>query len=93
MTELIQLLQTTPGLQVTNSGGEPQITIRGARSLQGENRPLFVLDDVPIGRSYDGANAAIDLPRVESVKVLSPANATRYGVRGQSGVIEIKTKD
>ncbi len=92
MTELIQLLQTTPGLQVTNVGGEPQILIRGSRTLQGDNRPLYVLDGVPIGRSYDEANAAIDLPRVQSVRVISPANATRYGVRGQNGVIEINTK-
>lgn len=43
------------GVQVTSSGGSPgaaaQIRIRGNKSVQGSNGPLFVIDGVPIDNS------------------------------------------
>lgn len=43
------------GVQVTSSGGAPgsaaQIRIRGNKSVQGSNSPLFVIDGVPIDNS------------------------------------------
>lgn len=43
------------GVQVTSSGGSPgaaaQIRIRGNKSVQGSNGPLFVVDGVPIDNS------------------------------------------
>ncbi|MGI9542719.1 MAG: SusC/RagA family TonB-linked outer membrane protein, partial [Cyclobacteriaceae bacterium] len=43
------------GVQVTSSGGSPgaaaQIRIRGNKSFQGSNSPLFVVDGVPIDNS------------------------------------------
>ncbi len=91
-TELIHLLRNKPGLQITNLGGTYEILIRGAKSISGPNAPLYVLDGVALGRSYDSANSAIDITQVASVRIITPSNAAIYGSRGQNGIIEIKTK-
>ncbi|MGB3589037.1 MAG: SusC/RagA family TonB-linked outer membrane protein, partial [Tunicatimonas sp.] len=53
------------GVQVTSSGGTPgaaaQIRIRGNKSVQGSNGPLFVIDGVPIDNStYNAADSPED---------------------------------
>lgn len=92
-SELIQILQTEPGLQITNQGGTYEIVVRGAKSIEGENRPLYVLDGVPLGRDYESVNSTINIADVSSVRVLSVSMSGRYGNRGQNGVIEIQTKN
>jgi TonB-linked SusC/RagA family outer membrane protein len=97
------------GVQVSNSTGAPgssaRIVIRGAKSISGNNQPLFVIDGQPIDNSsfsnsnssggVDYGNAASDInpDDVESMTVLKGANATAlYGTRGANGVIVITTK-
>jgi TonB-linked SusC/RagA family outer membrane protein len=99
------------GAQITSSsnlGGSSRIILRGARAIQGNNQPLFVVDGVPIDNSnfttadqargalgYDYGNAAQDINSddVESVSVLKGATAAAlYGSRAANGVIVITTK-
>lgn len=100
------------GLQVTSSGGAPgqaaRITIRGgAKSITGNNEPLFVIDGVPVSNANDGSGqytevqgvstpnriADINPDDIESISVLKGAAASvLYGNRGANGVILITTK-
>jgi TonB-linked SusC/RagA family outer membrane protein len=81
------------GLDVqTNSyrpGDNPEIRIRGVRSLEASNDPLIVVDGVAIA----GGLGDINPQTVASIEVLKDASATAiYGSRGANGVILITTK-
>ncbi|WP_042007672.1 SusC/RagA family TonB-linked outer membrane protein, partial [Capnocytophaga canis] len=95
------------GVQVTASssmGGSTRITIRGVGSVTGDNRPLIVVDGIPMnnsnynssslgGRDYGDASADINPDDIESVTVLKGGPATAlYGSRGGNGVIVYTTK-
>jgi TonB-linked SusC/RagA family outer membrane protein len=83
----------TAGLYVNQSGNKPHqgatIRIRGNRSIQASNDPLFVVDGIPISGGIGDIN-----PRdIESVEVLKDASATAiYGARGSNGVIIVTTR-
>ena len=98
------------GVSVRQSSGAPgasaQIVIRGARSFDGNNAPLYVVDGMPIastpdfgtGDSVTGAdftNRSIDInpDDIESINVLKgQAASALYGIRASNGVILITTK-
>lgn len=98
------------GVDIRQSSGAPgasaQITIRGARSFDGNNQPLYVIDGMPIntsadfdtGASVSGANYAdrsidINPEDIESINVLKgQAASALYGIRASNGVIVITTK-
>ncbi len=98
------------GVEVHASSGAPgasaQIVIRGARSFNGDNTPLYVVDGMPIvstsdnktGDSVTGADNAsrsidIDPDDIESINVLKgQAASALYGIRASNGVILITTK-
>ena len=97
------------GLNITSSSGMPgassHITIRGARSFDGDNTPLYVVDGMPVasgapstGNSVTGADYAsrsldIDPNDIESVNILKgQAASALYGMRASNGVIIITTK-
>ncbi|CAM1346418.1 SusC/RagA family TonB-linked outer membrane protein [Tenacibaculum crassostreae] len=90
-----QILQgQAPGLYVTAGSGQPgssaKVRIRGTRSINGGNSPLYVLDGVPI---TSGDFAALNANDFESVSVLKDAASVAiYGSRGASGVILITSK-
>ena len=82
-----------PGVDVTPQGGRPgaapSIRIRGRRSINASNDPLFVVDGIPLA---DGINS-INQNDIQSIEVLKDAAATAiYGSRGANGVILITTK-
>jgi TonB-linked SusC/RagA family outer membrane protein len=98
-----------PNVTVNTQGGDPgssaYILIRGAKSLQGTNQPLFVVDGTPIDNTTmstnggDGStvsqNRAADInPNdVESVQILKGSAAGAiYGARAANGVVLITTK-
>jgi len=107
-TSLDQALQgNAPGVSVTSSSGEPgggvMIRIRGNNSISGSNRPLFVVDGVPVAngtqsqRSFGGQNdnilASLNPQDIESYEVLKDAAAKAiYGSRASNGVVLITTK-
>lgn len=98
------------GVDIRPSSGAPgasnQIVIRGARSFDGNNQPLYVVDGMPIesqadfstGYSVTGANIAdrsidINPDDIESINVLKgQAASALYGIRASNGVIVITTK-
>ena len=89
------LAGTTPGVQITQSSGDPAggggntIRIRGIGSMSASNSPLIVVDGIP----YDGAISDINPQDVESMSVLKDAAASAiYGHRGANGVVIITTK-
>jgi TonB-linked SusC/RagA family outer membrane protein len=100
------------GVSISSTGGSPtssvSIVIRGIRSLNNDNQPLFVVDGVPVKNSMnnvgrnngndndvDYGNAISDLnPNdIESVSILKgPSAAALYGSRAGNGVVIITTK-
>jgi TonB-linked SusC/RagA family outer membrane protein len=95
------------GLQITESstgvGGSTRIILRGISSISGDNRPLFVIDGIPMlsghnasnNNAKDGGDALTDInpEDIESISVLKGAGAAAvYGSRAANGVILITTK-
>ncbi|MWB94430.1 SusC/RagA family TonB-linked outer membrane protein [Flavobacterium sp. GA093] len=99
------------GLQVTapsTMGGSTRIVMRGVGSVTGENRPLIVVDGIPLdngnynttatqrgagGRDYGDASADINPDDIESVTVLKGGPAAAlYGSRAGNGAILYTTK-
>jgi TonB-linked SusC/RagA family outer membrane protein len=96
------------GLQISKSStgvdGSTRVVLRGVSSLTGENRPLIVVDGIPVDASYGGGtrwggtdqgDALSDLnpADIESMSILKGAGAAAaYGSRGANGVILITTK-
>jgi len=99
------------GAQITapsSLGGSTRITLRGIGSITGENRPLIVIDGIPLsnnnvndsntqrgagGRDYGDGAFDINPDDVESINVLKGGPASAlYGSRANNGVIMIKTK-
>ena len=72
-------------------GAFPAIRVRGNRSLNATNNPLFVVDGIPLseGASINDFNPT----DIESIEVLKDASATAiYGAQGANGVILISMK-
>jgi TonB-linked SusC/RagA family outer membrane protein len=88
-----QILQgRAAGVNVTNASGAPggdvQIRIRGANSINGSNEPLYVIDGF-VGSNFRDINPS----DIESIQILKDASATAiYGSRGANGVVIITTK-
>lgn len=79
------LVSRVPGVRWAPGGG---IIIRGTRSIQGSNEPLYVVDGIP-----SSARPTLSLTDVEEVEVLKDAaTLSRYGSRGQNGAVLIRTK-
>lgn len=79
------------GLDITKSTGEAgagvNMTLRGNRSINGSNNPLFIIDGME--GSYDELNPN----DIASIEVLKDASSTAvYGAAGANGVIIITTK-
>jgi TonB-linked SusC/RagA family outer membrane protein len=87
-------------------GSSSRITLRGNRSLTGNNQPLYVIDGVPMDNNV-GSTASADIggittsdgisninpEDIESISVLKGASAAAlYGTRASNGVIVITTK-
>ncbi len=96
-----------PGVQVVQSSGTPgggiSVRIRGSTSISASNRPLFIVDGVPVetgtlslrdfGGQDDNALSLVNPNDIESIEVLKDASAKAlYGSRGANGVVLIRTK-
>ncbi|GAB3168047.1 SusC/RagA family TonB-linked outer membrane protein [Telluribacter humicola] len=108
VTGIDQALQgQAAGVQISQSSGTPgggiSVRIRGNTSISASNRPLFIVDGVPVydgaisGRDFGGQNdnalAAFNPNDIESIEVLKDASAKAiYGSRGANGVVIITTK-
>lgn len=81
------------GVDIVAAGRKPgdglRVRIRGERSLEASNDPLFVLDGIPIA----GGIGDLNPNDIESVEILRDASATAiYGSRGANGVVLITTR-
>ena len=108
LTGMDQALQgKAAGVQVTQSSGTPgggiTVRVRGSTSISASNRPLFIIDGVPVEtgalalRSFGGQNdnalATLNPNDIESFQVLKDASAKAiYGSRAANGVVLITTK-
>jgi TonB-linked SusC/RagA family outer membrane protein len=110
ITNLGQAIQgRIAGVDVAQSGSKPgavpNILIRGRRSFNAGNNPLYVVDGIPMtgdrnelanGRPFDFASGGyedINPNDVASLEVLKDASAAAiYGARGANGVILVTTK-
>ena len=86
------------GLQINNVNSSvdqtTRITLRGNRSILGNNEALIVIDDVVMSRDQGGAILAQLNPNdVENVSVLKGGSSSAiYGSDGSNGVIIVTTK-
>ena len=82
------------GVDITTNerpGSLGEIRIRGERSLNKANDPLYVVDGVPLMSA--SAIETLNPRDIESIDVLKDASATAiYGSRGANGVILVTTK-
>lgn len=112
ITNLGQAMQgRVAGVDVAQSGSKPgtvpKITIRGRRSFNAGNNPLYVVDGIPLTgdrnelmpdavRPFDfvsGGYEDMNPNDVESMEILKDATSTAiYGARGANGVVLITTK-
>ncbi|MGM9477441.1 SusC/RagA family TonB-linked outer membrane protein [Pedobacter sp. GSP4] len=80
----------SPGVMVTNEGGDPtsppRINIRGAGGINGES-VLYVID----GSIFSGT-PQLNPNDIESISVLKDGSAAIYGARASGGVVLITTK-
>jgi len=80
----------SPGVIVTNEGGDPtsapRVNIRGAGGINGES-VLYVVD----GSIFSGT-PQLNPNDIESISVLKDASAAIYGARASGGVVLITTK-
>ena len=94
ITNLGQAMQgRVAGVDVSQSGSKPgtvpKILIRGRRSFNAGNDPLYVVDGIPLSAGYEDLNPS----DVSSLEILKDATATAiYGARGANGVVLISTK-
>ncbi|EAR01508.1 SusC/RagA family TonB-linked outer membrane protein [Maribacter sp. HTCC2170] len=96
------------GLQITQSNtgvdGSSRVLLRGITTISGSNRPLVVVDGIPISNGSGGAGGGGGIDRgdalsdinpddVASISVLKGAGAAAaYGSLGMNGVILVTTK-
>ena len=82
-----------PGVYVSPGSGQPgsdaAVVIRGQATLNGNTRPLWVIDGVIVGDSPGQLNPQ----DIESVTILKDAASTAiYGSAGANGVVVVTTK-
>ena len=88
-------------------GGATRVVMRGAKSIEGDNNALYVVDGIPLfnttlgsgsdvlgeGRATTEGIADFNPEDIESISVLSgPSAAALYGSSAANGVILINTK-
>ncbi|GAB3888815.1 SusC/RagA family TonB-linked outer membrane protein [Spirosoma agri] len=110
ITNIGQAMQgRVAGVDVAQSGSKPgstpTIRIRGRRSFNAGNNPLYVVDGIPLtgdrnellgSRPFDftsGGYEDLNPNDVASLEILKDATATAiYGARGANGVVLVTTK-
>ncbi|MDP4273279.1 MAG: TonB-dependent receptor [Bacteroidota bacterium] len=90
----IQALQgKAAGVDIVSNirpGEIAKVTIRGTRSINGSNDPLYVVD----GIIFMGSINDLNTNDISNIEILKDASATAiYGSRGANGVILITTKN
>lgn len=91
--ELIDFLRTKSGLQITGNAPTYKILVRGYKTVEGSQEPLYVINGDQRGRSYNQASYAVDVYKITKVNIVPATRAaSKYGDRGGNGVIEITSE-
>lgn len=90
--DLADFLRRVPGVNITGTGNNQRVVIRGVSSFNSGIEPLFVIDGLIAGTSYMEVNNRINVRDIDYVRVLKGSDAAIYGVRGGNGVVVIATK-
>ena len=85
------------GVQVQQNSGDQignfSVDIRGVGSFSGSNRPLYVVDGIPLESTDIAFLSTLNTEDIESISVLKDASsASIYGTRAADGVVIITTK-
>lgn len=87
-------LRRLSGVNISESGGEVRVMIRGAQSISGDNSPLFVVDGTRVGTSFSAFENSVSVRDIESIRVVRSSEAmTTYGMRASNGAIVVYTRD
>lgn len=94
-TNVADLLNRVPGVQIVQSGGrgaQTSVFIRGTKTAQ----TLVLVDGVRVGSaSFGGASGALDhlnIEQIERVEVLRGSRSAVYGSDAIGGVIQVFTR-
>ena len=85
-------LQRVAGVNVTGTGANATITVRGINSFSSSTEPLFLINGQAIS-GYSTAFGLCNANNIKSVAVLKDAaSCALYGSRGANGVVSITLK-
>lgn len=87
-------LRRLSGINISESGGEVRVMIRGAQSISGDNSPLFIVDGTQVGTSFSAFENSVSVRDIESIRVVRSSEAmTTYGMRASNGAIVVYTRN
>lgn len=87
-------LRKVPGVNVSGSGTNASVRIRGIKSFYGSSEPIFVVNGVQVSGGFASLSQTLNVYDIKSITVLKdPSDTALYGVRGANGIIEIKLKN
>lgn len=90
---LADYIRRAGGVSVHNIDGQTRVRIRGNLSFNSISDPLFVVDGVRLGNSYDRVESLVPRDFIKSIQVLKGSDASsRFGLAASSGAILINTK-
>lgn len=88
------LFSRVVGVEVRGTEPNLSLRIRGDRSIELSNEPLYVLDGVRLGQDFSRLAGAILPKDVASIRVLKGSSATTmYGDNSGNGVIVVSSKE
>ncbi|MDE5419647.1 carboxypeptidase-like regulatory domain-containing protein [Labilibaculum sp. DW002] len=78
------------GVQINSQGSGVSISIRGATTLNFNNKPLYIIN----GQIFDADISELDQNSIANIQVLKDKSATAlYGARAANGVVIIDTQN
>ena len=84
------------GVNIIRGSGQPgegvSVQLRTPQNIRVSNSPMYVVDGVILGSTFDGTTVDLESLDIESVEVIKGASAAAlYGSRAANGVISIRT--
>ncbi|MDX2247945.1 MAG: TonB-dependent receptor plug domain-containing protein [Bacteroidia bacterium] len=86
---MADLLRRQPNLQVSGSGENIQLQIRGQNTMMTSTEPMIVVDGYRVGSGYAAIQSInpADVARINIIR--DPGQLAGYGLGAANGVIEI----
>ncbi len=84
------------GVNIVRGSGQPgdgvSVQLRTPLNIRKSNSPMYVVDGVILGSTFDGTTVDLEALDIESIEVIKGASAASlYGSRAANGVISIST--